>query len=204
MSTSSTPALCEASRTKGTECSRQSAAMAYTGSTKPNTFETWVHTTHFAPGMAFRKPSIAALTSNSGVRTTSSSAPSMVSGRVTALCSQPETTTRSPGDTSEERAMFRPCVAFMVNTTFSGEGALKSSASAARHSYAFSAASMAGRCPPLPGLAMVLIAATIASATARGFWSVVAALSRYIIAPPPRICRPARRGKACRRPRWHG
>ena len=44
-------------------------------------------------------------------------APSACSGRVTALCSQPEITTASPGFTSERIAMFSACVAFMVKTT---------------------------------------------------------------------------------------
>ena len=74
--------------------------------------------------------------------------------------------------------MFSPCVAFMVKATFSGSSTLKRAASSSRHSNAFSLASCAGRCPPLPGLAMVRMADTMASATARGFCSEVAALSR--------------------------
>lgn len=43
-------------------------------------------------------------------------------GTVTALCSQPETTTLSPFETRLDRAMFSAWVAFIVNTTFSGPG----------------------------------------------------------------------------------
>ena len=87
MSTGSTPADCEASSTKGTPCSRHSSAMPSTGSTKPNTFETCVQTQQLAPGSLALKASSAAGRSKSGERATSMSAPSMCSGRVTALCS---------------------------------------------------------------------------------------------------------------------
>ena len=88
---------------------------------------------------------------------------------MTALCSQPETTALPPGDTRLPNAIFSPCVAFMVKTTSSGPGALKSSAASRRHFQAVSAARRAGGCPPLPGLASVPTARAAASATPRGF-----------------------------------
>ena len=66
-------------------------------------------------------------------------------------------------------AMFRPWVAFMVNTTCSGLSAWYSSASSVRQSKAASAAAMAAGYPPRPGELMVARAASMASATARGF-----------------------------------
>ena len=77
ISTSSTPADCEASSTNGTSASLHSRAMSYTGRTKPKTFETCVHTTAFAPGMRRRKASSVAAVSKSGARATSISAPSI-------------------------------------------------------------------------------------------------------------------------------
>ena len=97
---------------------------------------------------------------------------------MTALCSQPETTALPPGDTRLPSAILSPCVAFMVKTTSSGPGALKSSAASRRHFQAVSAARRAGGCPPLPGLASVPTARAAASATPRGFCREVAAQSR--------------------------
>ena len=134
MSTSIRPADCEASTISGTPSSRQSAAISYMGSTKPKTFETWVQTTALAPGIFSLNAATAASVLKRGEAATSILAPMRCSGRVTALCSQPETTTRSPLLTRLNMAMLSACVAFMVNTTFSGPGAEKRSASRARQS----------------------------------------------------------------------
>ena len=94
------------------------------------------------------------------------------------MCSYPEITAFPPGGTRLLMAMFRPWVAFMVKATCSGFSRWYSSASSVRQSKAASAARMAAGYPPRPGELMVAMASRMASATVRGFWKVVAALSK--------------------------
>ena len=75
-------------------------------------------------------------------------------------------------------AMFSPWVALKVKTTRSGSGTWKRAAASSRQAKAVSAAAMAGRWPPRPGLARCPTAQAQARATEGGFCSVVAALSR--------------------------
>ena len=88
---------------------------------------------------------------------------------MTALCSQPEITTRLPGLAKVLMAMFSPWVALKVKTTRSGSSTWNSWAAASRHAKAVSAAAMAGLCPPLPGLARWPTAQAAEAATAAGF-----------------------------------
>ena len=74
-------------------------------------------------------------------------------------------------------AMFSPCVAFIVNTTRSGS-ASNSAPAASRQAYTASAARMAARCPPRPGLANARIAISARVYTAGGFGMEVAAASK--------------------------
>ncbi len=183
-STSSTPADCDASTMNGTEYFRHSAPISYTGSTKPNTFETCVHTASDAPLSLSSKSFNTSSLSKSLVPAMRTSAPSAASGLVTELCSNPLMTTLPPLLASELMAMFSACVAFIVKTTFVLSSTLNSSAAASRQLYTVSAASRAGLCPPLPGLAMLRMAVTTARSTHAGFIRLVAALSRYIITSP--------------------
>ena len=75
------------------------------------------------------KPSSSRSGANGGASAVSICVPSAASGRVTALCSMPDSTTRPPGRTRLRRAIFRPCVAFMVKTTCSGAASNSSAAS---------------------------------------------------------------------------
>ena len=164
---------------RGTPRSRHRAATASTGWTKPNTLDTWLQITASTPGRIRRsKDSAAASGRNRGADAADTRAPRARRGRVTALCSYPEITALPPGGTRLLMAMFRAWVAFRVNTTRSGDGARYSSASSVRQSRAASAAAMAAGYPPRPGELMEARARTMASATDRGFWKVVAALSR--------------------------
>ena len=173
----------------GTEYFRHSSPISYTGSIKPNTFDTCVHTTRSASfifdSKSFSTPSL----SKSSVPATRISAPIIVSGLVTELCSNPETTTRLPRCASDLIAMLSACVAFIVKTTLELSSKLNNSAVASRHEYTVSAALNAGIWPPLPGLAIVRIALRTARSTPAGFIRLVAALSRYIIVSPQHIRR---------------
>ena len=135
-STGSTPADWEASTIRGVSVSRQHRAMSSTGSTAPKTLETWVQIT--ARGrfcrMARQNSSAARSGRKGGVSITVTESPGMACrGRVTALCSYPEITTRSPGPSKDRMARFRPWVALPVMTTFSGWGTPSSSAASWRH-----------------------------------------------------------------------
>ena len=149
------------------------------GSAQPKTLDTWVQTAASAPASrAFSQSSRKAPSSKSRPRAIRSSAPRAWRGRVTALCSQPESATRPPGGTRDRMAMFRAWVAFRVKTTFSGSATWKSRWSAKRHSSSVSEASMAASYPPRPGEDMAARARPMASPTETGFWKLVAALSR--------------------------
>ena len=84
----------------------------------------------------------------------------------------------SPGRTRDLMARFSPWVALKVKTTCSGSGTSKRAAASSRQAKAVSAAAIAGRCPPRPGLARWQMAQALARATSGGFCKVVAALSR--------------------------
>ena len=115
----------------------------------------------------------------SGPSSTASFTPGMAwRGLVTALCSYPVTATVIPGCTTERMAMFSPWVAFMVNTTRAGSPTPSNSAASLRQAKAVSSARRVASLPPRPGAAMVVTARPMARATASGFSSVVAALSR--------------------------
>ena len=142
MSTGSVPADWEASSTKSTPLSRHSAAMRSTGSRQPNTLDTWVQITASA-GVSSASANCRTISSRSksGASATVISTPGMAcSGRVTALCSYPEITTRPPGFTSVRMAMFSPWVALDVNTTCSGSVTPNSSAASVRHRRSVSSA----------------------------------------------------------------
>ena len=135
-STGSTPADWDASTIRGVSVSRQVSAMSATGRIMPNTLETWVHTTARGRScrMARRNSSAARSGRKSGVSITVTDSPGMACrGRVTALCSYPEITTRSPDPSSDRMAMFSPWVALVVMMTFSGCGTPSSSAASWRH-----------------------------------------------------------------------
>ena len=135
-STGSTPADWDASTIRGVSVSRQVSAMSATGRIIPNTLETWVHTTARGRScrMARRNSSAARSGRKSGVSITVTDSPGMACrGRVTALCSYPEITTRSPDPSSDRMAMFSPWVALVVMMTFSGCGTPSSSAASWRH-----------------------------------------------------------------------
>ena len=74
--------------------------------------------------------------------------------------------------------MFNPWVAFMVNTTFSGDGTPNSAAASDRHRKAASSARRAAGWLPRPGVDSSAAACAMACRTWGGFSSVVAAASR--------------------------
>ena len=143
MSTGRLPADWAASRIKGTPAARHRAAISCTGRMKPNTLDTWVNT---APSIPCRN---AARNSSSSASRQKSRRPATVTrqsrayrGRITALCSKPETSTRLPGLMMLSMAMFSPWVQLAVSTTCSGLQE-KSPAACSRQSKTVRAASMA-------------------------------------------------------------
>ena len=77
--------------------------------------------------------------------------------------------------------MFRPSVAFMVNTILEGPSALKNLANFILVENTVLEAPSEAECVPLSALPKVVSASETASTTSLGFILVVAALSKYII-----------------------
>ena len=181
-STGRPPTVCAASRSTGTGAT--AAAISAAGSTAPLTFEAWVSTTSAVGASVVRAATSAGVGTpcGSSPRTTTTSTPrsasSRRSGRITALCSRAEVTTRAPGASRSASTVLIQKVAPGPSRVRSGSAPSSSATSSRAASMAREAATVS-RWPPRPGLpASRSRKRTIASATPGALGKAVAPWSR--------------------------
>ena len=129
------PAVCAASSAKGTPRAAQSAPTAAASCTVPDTLEACASSTSrvFVRSMACTRSTSSRPCASHGMR--SNDTPhraSWVSGRMTALCSIPETSTWSPGRSAPLRSRLSPQVLPGVRITYAGSAKPNSAPSRCR------------------------------------------------------------------------